>query len=90
MGFVSQKLGAERPPRRPLDAAGTLCIVNTECRTTSPFGLTKSYSQTGRGQGKGARVAKEANSKRDLRLLCCEYLTHLEMLVQTKGDRLKK
>ena len=71
MGFVSQKLGAGRPPCRPLDAAGTFC-------------------QTGRGQGKGARVAKEANSKCDLRLLCCEYLTRLEMLVQTKGDRLKK
>ena len=41
-------------------------------------------------QARVARVAKEANSKCDLRLLCCEYLTHLEMLVQTNGDRLKK
>ena len=41
-------------------------------------------------QARVARVAKEANSKCDLRLLCCEYLTHLEMLVQTTGDRLKK
>ena len=41
-------------------------------------------------QARVARVAKEANSKCDLRLLCCEYLTRLEMLVQTKGDRLKK
>ena len=41
-------------------------------------------------QARVARVAKEANSKCDLRLLCCEYLTRLEMLAQTKGDRLKK
>ena len=41
-------------------------------------------------RARATRVVKEANKKCDFRLLCCEYLTRLETLVQKKGDRLKK
>ena len=41
-------------------------------------------------QARVASVVKEANKRCNFRLLCCEYLTRLETLVQQKGDRLKK
>ena len=41
-------------------------------------------------QARVASVVKEANKRCNFRLLCCEYLTRLETLVQQKGGRLKK